>query len=244
MEADGQIERIENYLTGRMSPEEKVEFESMLKSDPELNALFLRHKYFLDGVQGMKINALSSRLSQIRSTPVRRRTYLRIMAYAASVLILASLVYLLAKPAFTISAMERLADKYYAPPLAELQRSEPGYDDQDYQNAMEAFNTKNWKRAREHFARIPNTHPGYEQAQYFLAHAFVGEKEYQSAHDVFERIGQLKGAYEQQAQWNTVLTEMYLIYPKEDIEDKLKKIKNGESHFYRDKAAELLDELR
>jgi thioredoxin-like negative regulator of GroEL len=141
------------------------------------------------------------------------------------------------------SSLERLADAYYAPPLADLQRSEPGYEDKDFQAAMEAFNTENWKRAAGLFSQIKTDHPGYEQAQYFLAHALAGEKQYEHAKELFDKMSVENGAYEQQAEWNRALMELYLNYPKNKIIDALQGIADDNEHFYQDKAKELVSRL-
>lgn len=242
MEAEFQIEQIERYLKGFMSPDEKLAFETELESNPDLKKLILQHKYFLDGMRGMRITDMSSRLAAQKQTSKRRINIVRILAYAAGVLAVVCITYLLMRPSTT--SLERLADGYYAPPLADLQRSEPGYEDKAFQDAMEAFNTENWNRAAEIFGQIKTDHPGYQQAQYFLAHALVGEKQYQPAKDLFDKMSVENGAYEQQAEWNRTLMELYLNYPQDKIIAALQRIADDTEHFYQDKAKELVQELK
>lgn len=242
MDAEFHIEQIERYLKGFMSPDEKQTFEKELESNPELKKMILQHKYFLDGMRGMKITDMSSRLAAQKTIKKRRINIVRILAYAAGVLAIVCITYLLMRS--PVPSSERLADAYYAPPLADLQRSEPGYEDKDFQSAMEAFNAENWKRAAALFGKIKTDHPGYEQAQYFLAHAWVGEKQYETAKQLFDKMSVENGAYEQQAEWNRALMALYLNYPQDKIIDALQGIAEDNDHFYSDKAKDLMKALK
>ena len=41
------IEAVERYITGQMSPDERVYFEQLRKSSPEVDQMVVEHTYFL-----------------------------------------------------------------------------------------------------------------------------------------------------------------------------------------------------
>ena len=51
MEDKELLETIENYLTGAMSAQERIQFEALRKSSPEIDQMVVEHKLFLDHMQ-------------------------------------------------------------------------------------------------------------------------------------------------------------------------------------------------
>ena len=51
MEDKELLETIENYLTGAMSVQERIQFEALRKSTPEIDQMVVEHKLFLDHMQ-------------------------------------------------------------------------------------------------------------------------------------------------------------------------------------------------
>lgn len=235
------ITRIENYLNGQLSADQKRQFEAELSSNPELSRLFRQHKYFLDGIQGMKMQAFTKTFAPAsRSTPVPRRTKFFIPVLITAMLVIIAIVYFVTRP----PESQRLAKEYYSTPLAELSRSDSDAENVDYKAGMEAFDRKSWDAAIFAFDKIDASHPSYSQVRYFKGHALVGGRKYTEASSLFLEIAKQKGQYQEQAEWNLVITELFMNAPNAEIIEKVKAIENQPKHFYRENARELLQQLR
>ena len=158
---------------------------------------------------------------------------------AASVILLIGITYFIARS----FGMPHLAKKYYAAPLAQIQRSDASPEDSLYQNGMKAFTNKEWSDAINYFSLIEKSYPHYARSFYYLAHAYIGKKKYDKALAIFEDPIFKQGQFEQQAEWNKILIKMFLDYPKDEIISDLNQIANNQDHLYRDKAKELLERI-
>ena len=45
------LEKVERYLKGEMTPEEKSVFDTLRKDDPEVDQLVVEHTYFMQGLE-------------------------------------------------------------------------------------------------------------------------------------------------------------------------------------------------
>ncbi len=242
MDESLQISRIESYLSGQMSSEQKRLFEADLSSNQEFHRLFLQHKYFLDGMHGMKLNAFSEKLAAtpIASTTGSNRKFLLLTLVVMAILALISIVYFSLLP----SGKRQLAKQYYAAPLAELQRSEGTARDSIYRTGMQAFDQKDWQLAIAAFDKIDDDHPLHQQVQYYKAHALIGDSQFSDANALFNMLAELPGRYRQQSQWNSILSLLFMNTPQEKLKASLDPVLNDPTHFYHSKALQLQKDLR
>ena len=243
IEEEEQIHRIEAWYTGEMSPDEKARFEEDLASDHELRQLFEKHTFFLDGIEGMKVQAFADKMRQTKVPfPLtgNRRSWWASISIAASVIALIGITYFVVQP----SGVQRMAREYYSSPLAEVQRSGIPIGDSLYQAGMIAFARKDWDAAISIFGRINPADPDYSRALYFEAHAYAAGKGYKKALALFRDPVFRNGTLQQQAEWNSVLMMMFLQYPGEEIAEALQQMEGNPDHFYSSKAAAILNRLK
>jgi hypothetical protein len=240
MQEEEHIQRIEAYVKKTLTEEERLQFESDLASDTALRMLYAQHKFILDGVQGMKIHALTESLKHNNNKLPNRQRFMLLLSIAAGILVLVCIFFLLQRP----DANEKLALTYYEAPLADLERSDHTSQDSIYQSGMIAFDQKNWKQAAVAFQKIESTHPLHVQAQYFLAHALVGDRRFSEAETLFNELALKPGQYRQQSQWNGILVLLRLDASQEILMENLKPIVSDPTHFYYHKAQELQQDLR
>jgi len=242
MQEENQIERIEAWYTGTLTPDEKAVFEEELASSQVLRELTEKHKYLLDGFEGMKVQAFAEKLRQSQAAnpvPAKTRSLWATVAIAASVIVLFGIIYFVNQPFGT----QRMASEYYAAPLAETQRTDTPGKDSFFQTGMLAFARKDWDEAISAFSQIEATDPDYPRGLYFEAHAHVAGNNYTKALTLFDNPVFRNSPLQQQAEWNSTLMMMFLQYPKEEISEALLRIENNPNHFYRSKASEVLRKL-
>jgi len=245
MEEENKITRIEEYLSGQLSTEENIDFEKEMTSDPELGRLFREHKYFLDGIAGMKANAFAEKMR--RENPVsgnktnRQNNNLNIyISVAAGILILLGISYLIMQP----TGPPGIAKEFYTAPLAEVKRSTSSSEDSLFRAGMEAFGRKQWKNSITAFNQIPESHPSHDRVIFYMAHAFAGAGVYEKALALFSNPAFNQGQYLQQAQWYRILMKMYLNRPIEDYLYEIEHIASEPHLFYSNDAKEILKKMK
>jgi tetratricopeptide (TPR) repeat protein len=169
-----------------------------------------------------------------------RRSLWATISIAASVIALIGITYFVVQPFGT----QHIAREYYVIPMAEVQRSNSPNGDSLYQAGMIAFAGKDWDAAISTFGRINTADPDYSRALYFKAHAYAAGKGYEKALVLFSDPVFLNGPLQQQAEWNNMLMMMFLQYPSEEIRGALQHIEGDPDHFYRSKAAAIMNELK
>ena len=243
MEEERWIDSIESYISGKMSDDEKRLFEKEMAEDAHLQQLYRQHRYFLEGVAGMKREAFEERIRREWTNAdssvqvVKRRRWL--LPVAAMILVLISAGYFLWRPTYT----ERLAHEYYMSPFAQIPRSVIPPGDTLYQEGMVHFANKKYKEAIDAFSQVPREHPQFERSAYYQGHSLAGMRDYEGAFEIFTNQIFTDGPYVQQAEWYAVLMRMFLHEKSDVISTHLHRIADQPDHFYKDQATELLKKL-
>jgi TolA-binding protein len=243
MEEEKWIGSIESYLSGNMNEEEKKLFEKEMADDVHLQQLYHQHKYFLDGIAGMKLEAFEKKMRMDwmhpDSSSRRMRTKKWWLPVAALILVLISAAYFLWRPAYTV----RLAQEYYTRPFAQIPRAMIPPGDTLYQEGMVHFANKRFKEAIDAFSQVSQDHPQFERTAYYQGHSLAGMREYRAAFEIFTHRIFKDGPYVQQAEWYAALMLMFLNEEPDVISTHLLHIAGQPEHFYKEKATELLNKL-
>ena len=195
------FEKIENYLNGSMTAEEKSRFEKELEENNELQQLFnlyrtINSEMYNAEKYGDREAALKNTLSRLngkyfkqQSAPVismqqKNNLSRRIMAVAAG-LILILVAY------FTFfnsrNTPTRLADQYVKHELIHLSQTMDGAKD-SLQQGIAAYNNKEYEKALQLFETVYTSHPDNSDALRYTGTVYLITKEYDKALEKFDDL--------------------------------------------------------
>lgn len=243
MNEENQIDRIEAYYRRTMPADDRVQFEKELADNSSLHQLYKEHVFFLEGMQGMKLEALEKSLAGTRTTnPHGKISWIRknrvVVGVAASIMILIGLNWFFGRSL----EMKTIAEEYYSLPFAENNRSELN-SNTAFSAGMTAFSQQKWEEAINSFGQVDSSQQVYEQSLYFSAHAYAGLDNFEKALSIFNDLSSTNSPLKQQAEWNAILMSMMLNFPRTGIIQRLESIANDRQLFYSAKAKEVLDKL-
>ncbi len=260
MNKEPYLKRIESYFEEQMSVEEKQNFESELKSSPELSEATEKYKISRQAIDLLSEEALRSKLKDWRkkkngivtineplekpvaipkpATKVRSMwsNSIRKMAVAASFILLATAAYFLIDAP---TSNDPLLAYFYAPEGDEKLRSG---GNPDWNLAIEEFNNKNYKQAISHIQEIKSSN---DVTEFYLGQSFFYLKDYKSAKENYQKILDRPGSsYREEAGWNHIVTSLLIDRNDEVANLRLDRIRaNSRESFYA-KAKELKKQLR
>ncbi len=199
------LERIDRYLSGQMSPEERRAFEAELAADEslaqELEAQremwrFLQRRHEREA-RRKQLQAIGEEFFQqpARVVPMRTRV-LRWAAVAAAVAVLL-VGYWLMRP----SLYEQFAQH---PPLALVEKSGAATD--DLAAAERAFNGGDYAKAAPILERWLQRHPDDDLVRIYLGIARMEMNQLEEARNLFQNLRTNDPALRDFAQWNLALS--------------------------------------
>ncbi len=176
MASESNFDRIEAYLDQRLSSQEAEAFHEELRRDPELRRALLEHRLAGRAIELARADALRAQLGRVREkdgplpAPVSRLRPLRILAAAASVLLLiVAGTFLYARLNFTDQA---LLGRYYQPATSNTIAGGNANADRFFQEGLNAFfQEQDYERAVDLFGKVPANSGLYKASQYYLAHS-------------------------------------------------------------------------
>lgn len=239
------IEEIENYFEGKLSPEDKLLFEAKLESSPELVAELKLYKQIRSVIVEKGTEDLKNKFVLADKEldnggavviPINKKANYKILALVASVALVIglSIFFLLNKK----SDYSQLASKYY--------ESEKGLPvemgtSNKFDNLMNSYKSGNYKEAQRQLDELLKKDSNNDTALYFNAVVNDELKNYQPAINNYARIPSSSN-YFQKAQYRLVLT-----YLKTNEKNKAVEIINqslgNKEHLYYDKLCQLRAEL-
>ncbi len=243
---NGETARIEKYLDGQMSADERADFEKNISENPVLKEELQLHRQmrlFLAKRDGRL--QLEQQLQQIGAeyfpqqssqtikgrgnlTPIFRR-YGAIMAVAASFALLIAAYFLLRTPLYDQFATH--------PPLALVEKS--ATQEQLQYEAETAFNSRNYEQAEVLLEQLLRNHPD-DLIRIYLGIAKMEAGKIQEARKLFTEVTSEDPAIRDFAQWNLVLSYLKT-GDKERCRELAKKLPPDSPYF--EKAKKLLKKL-
>lgn len=249
---------IEKYLTNRMSPEEKENFEARCQEDDALAEelkmqLKIRYitRYMGDQKLKAQLNQDFDRLyaQQHGQKTVRKRWY---MAAAAVILVLVVSIPFFRNYLATPSLPELVAEYKIDPPsisvLSNRDRSSP-IDTLSTQDSLrieirELYDYQQYELVIQRLTAILDTsqHNSLQWILFFLGTAYLKNENPTMAIRSYEQIAE-NGIYKEEARWFTALAYLKLDQQENAIIT-LKQIVNSKGHYKGEKALELLKKLK
>ncbi len=220
---DNWFEKFEDYLSGRMSSEEKLLFEAALTSNDELSIAFniyseietemrINEKYNLNETAlKNSLQTLNTRyfVSKPQHTTkivklYSNKLYRITAAIAASIIVILVAYFVFFQPN---QNPQRLANNYYNSYLQQLnQTMDPSSD--SLQVGIAAYNNKEYSKALQYFQGLYNNHPRNSQAKKNIGLVYLSTEEYDKALLEFDQLANMKNLYSNPGKFLKAVTLM------------------------------------
>lgn len=246
------IELIEKYLKGTLTPEELKNFDQRIKDDADFAEKIEDYKDIIDGIQlashhefkaevaswEEEIKAEEGKGKQLVFTPWKK--YLSIAA--TLILLVTAGIYFLMPPKAVDS--QHLFYAYFTPyeDIITVRGDESDVFQEKLQQAMVHYNNQNYQGAITLFRSYLESKPEDDAARLYLGICFLTEKEFKKSIDSFDPIISTEGRFKDQAEWYSALA--YLASQDLDrAKQSLSFIVDQQGHDYNKKAIALLKEI-
>lgn len=189
------LETIENYLDGGLSADERMRFETTLRTDPAVaDAL----AFYVLAKHTAKVDAHDARAQRQAELDALRRTPTRLQwaapmrwAAAASVVLLLGLGWYFLRDTTGSPDATQLAEAYITRNFDQLSTTMGGSADSDNLTlGIGLYNDKKFAQAEAVFQDVLTGQPGNDRALKFAGVAALRQKKYDQAIDRFHRLSQ------------------------------------------------------
>ncbi|MCH6233788.1 tetratricopeptide repeat protein [Cognataquiflexum rubidum] len=235
-----EFERIESYILGLMTDEEKKSFEEELNLDPKLRANVKDIKVLLQEVERASLKeSLDEYHSELKATPVipilpERQFKWKPLAIAASVLLLLAVSFWVFVGNSTEN--EKLFMAYYLP--------DPGMvtamgtnTDYEFDRGMVDYKTGDYQAAITRWEKLLAQKPDNDTLNYFLGSAFLAVGNPDQAKAYLEKTAQVESSiFQKEAYWYLGLS----LLKSEKTEEAIKFLQNSG----RKEATEIIEKLK
>lgn len=188
------LEHIENYFTGQLSPDERIRFETTLRDDPDVAEAVAFYLLTKQTAQQEVREQRRAELEALRNVSARPRWSAPMRwAAAASVVVLLGLGWGLFRPATSNS---QLADNYIAahfdklPTTMDAGSSGLGATD-SVRTGVGLFNEGKLSEASSWFQGVLAHHPNEDNALKYAGIVALRQGNYDQAIELFHRLSQL-----------------------------------------------------
>ena len=179
---------IEDYFTGRLSPQQKQEFEDKCTSDPAFAGevafyISVRDKLNqeLQDQKKKEFDELYTQLSR-QQKPIIRKLYPYIAAAAACLILFIGWRFFFESP-----PMQELADNYIQGNLKTLGVTMGGQQDK-LREGVTAYNNGNYEVAEREFKSVITTDPNNSEAVQYLGQVYLVTGRYNEAIAEFDKL--------------------------------------------------------
>lgn len=238
------IEEIESYFEGKLSPEDKLLFEAKLESNPELVAEFKLYKDIRSAIVEKGKEDLKNKFAMAdkeldegaRVIPINKKTNYKILAIAASIILVVglSIFFFLNKK----NDYSQLASKYYEAEKGLPVEMGPS---SRLDKLMNFYKSADYADAQKELAELLKTDLNNDTLIYFDAVINDELKSYSSAISGYSNIPSTSNYY-QKAQYRLVLAYLKADEKGKAVEAINQALGNKEHLFY-DKLSQLKTEL-
>ena len=241
------LNRVDRYLHGDMSAEEKIVFERHLKEDPELAELLELQRELSDVLLDRDAQEFAGVLENVYDTYAKnrkknlwRRPVFRATGIAATVLVLLVSGYLIKERAGKLPLNRAIVAKYYRPYDVPVNyRSPEGTLDATFRKAVEQYNNKKYDEAISLFEQVLKEDTTRMDANLMNGLSNFEVHQYNKADSSFNKIIKNRdNLYLQQAQW--YLGFCFLMTNKNDKAVALYKKIIKQQGYYSKKAEKIL----
>lgn len=207
-----EFERIESYILGLMTDEEKKSFEGELNLDPKLRANVKDIKVLLQEVERVSLKeSLDEYHSELKATPVvpmlpQKQFNWKPLAIAASVLLLLAVSFWIFVG--TSTENEKLFVAYYLPDpgMVTAMGLQTNYE---FDRGMVDYKTGDYQAAITRWEKLLAQKPDNDTLNYFLGSAYLAVDDPDQAKSYLEKTTQVESSiFQKEAFWYLGLTEV------------------------------------
>ena len=260
MNLDKYTEKIDRYLQNRLLPEERKDFEDVLKESEELQQeLRLREQEkqviqevivkeyrekvgnWLPSMEELENESADNESDKSPRLRKIRPMYIRLVA-AASVLILVAIGL-----RFWLDAgnsKEKLIAAYYIDPDSDLDQRIRSTDitisDSVYRQALKAYKEGDYQQVKSLLDPLADSD---EQSLYLLANSHYQAKDFNRALKDFQKLAKQRGKFQEQAEYFQLLCYLEMDQLNEEFQSVLNMIIQSPHHSYQKKAESLKEDL-
>lgn len=185
------LETIENYVTGKLSADERTRFETALRTDPAVaDAL----AFYVLAKHTAKTDAHAQRkaeLDALRRQPIRSQWAAPMQwVAAASVILLLGLGWLFLRDSGNSADANQLASAYITKNFDQLPATMGGGTTDSLMQGIGLYNDKKFAEAEAIFEDILTQQPDNDRALKFAGIVALRQKKYDVAIDRFHRLSQ------------------------------------------------------
>ncbi len=242
MEAD-KDQKIQEYLDGSMSQDEKLAFEGLMNTDAELAAEVTELRELEYDLKAAGVDSFRSKMDQWEQGYQKNQGKNRMRTFLA---IAASIVVVLLAGYYFTGQQGSSAEKLYAANFVPyedmiLTRGEPSATGSQLVDGMIAYNDGDYTIAAEHLEQFRITNPDNKAAALYLAISQTELGRYDAAERSFN-IAMEDPNFRQQAQW--YLSLMYIKNHKNaEALGQLQAIADNTDHYKSAAATELMQQI-
>lgn len=235
-------EKIDLYLTDKMTATEKARFESDIQQSSELRTQFEEQKLLMEMVE---VGTLKNTLSNIdqkwdRLKKDEKRLDFRNLSIAATLVLMIGigLTWWVTKP-------EAVSDQVFAT-VFEADPGLPSRMDEtleyEFDDAMVDYKMGDYSKSTFKFLTLSRDKIKPDSVQYYLAMSYLGEKKYKQAYETLKFYSPEDPRLQQKGEWYLALTALKV---NQEAESKslLDKISRQPDHNYKQEAAKALNLL-
>ncbi|RLD19472.1 MAG: hypothetical protein DRI69_08360 [Bacteroidetes bacterium] len=220
MTEEQRIERIESYLSGEMSQEDKVSFESELTQDQDLREEVALHRKADRAIAYLNEKQLKQRLQTITAgqkasaSGGRMRKLVIRLSIAASIVLLATWSVLITTDYFDQNAsLADLSEEFFVPTQPEVFRGEDAQDKSSY------------------------------TGQLIEADLMYQSGDFEGAIAEYKRLSLNSNTLNDRAEWNLAMSYLLSESHQGEFDALLDQITGDTTHMYHERALSLLEEL-
>jgi hypothetical protein len=242
-------ELVEKYFRNTLNDQERIEFEELLKNDPDFRKELKDYLLILEGFEGLHLEEFKDRLklwdskidessSKDNSTNIKRlfsnKYFLFSAASVAAILIIVAYQYFIC-PLDTYN-------KLYEAPVAYLNevRGVQSKTDLVKKEAVQSYIDGKYKTALLKFRQYLNEYPNDLESLFYLGISQMELESYHEAIATFDVLINKKELFAQSAEWFKLLS-LHKINDKKSAIELAKKIANEKGHPQQEKALQYLD---
>ena len=236
------VNRVEDFIGGRLSEREANDFQRELVENSELAEVYRQYKLAMETVDTQEGKLLKKKFASWQK-PHETKTreiisFPLIWKVAASFILVLGFYYVYIQSSQEFDTYAELAESRYV--LPESYGRSMGSNEVLWQQGLDAYETNDFEEAVINWSSIEQPS---EEVQYFLAHAYFNTGAYERAASLFSQLSQNNDTYSFSSDWYLLLT--YLMMEKLDLfDDQCEKILHISNHTYINEAHELRKEVR
>lgn len=240
-----EIEKIHNYISGKLSPEEQTSFETKIANDPALEKEVLLQQNMLEHIQATNDSSASQDLiksigKEFLEESANKQPKIKTLAYALWVAAAAIAMLVLFNLNNHKLSEGEIFDKYFNPPVASF-ASRGDANQNLLEEAEVLFNQKEYEQSNILFKRLLSESSTIKTSQIKLYYAIslIESNELSKAKNLLQELIGMQNNFTADATWYLALAEL-----KEGNKENALNVLSKITGSYQTKAQDLAKHIR